>query len=58
MNKPANIPTPPAYDVTDEGLRIWQGGEVVDIIPKRYYGNLIKDLLEQMRKDVKNDERR
>ena len=55
MNKPANIPLPPAYDFTDEGLRIWQGGKVVDIIPKRYYGNLIKDLLEQMMRDVKND---
>ena len=55
MNAAANMPTPPAYDFTDEGLRIWQGGKVVDIIPKRYYGNLVKDLLEQMMRDVKND---
>ena len=55
MTKPANIPMPPAYDFTDEGLRIWQDGKVGYIIPKRYYGNLIKDTLEQMMKDVKND---
>ena len=54
MSAAANIPTPPAYDFTDEGLRIWQGGKVVDIIPKRYYGNLIKDLLERMMKDTKD----
>ena len=54
MTKPANIPMPPAYDFTDEGLRIWEDGEVKHIIPKRYYGNLIKDTLEQMMKDIKD----
>jgi hypothetical protein len=51
--EPANIPTPPAYDFTDEGLRIWQDGKSVATIPHRYYGGLVHALVEKMAKESK-----
>lgn len=48
---PDNIPTPPAYDFKD-GLRIWQNGEVVAVIPPNFYGNLILDLVKEMRRKI------
>jgi hypothetical protein len=50
--KPANIPSPPAYDFTEEGMRIWIDGKVATTFPRSYYGNLLHDLIEQMQKDL------
>lgn len=40
--------TPLAYDFTPDGLRIWQGGEVVGIIPDNAHGNLIHALVKRL----------
>lgn len=48
---PANVPTPPAYDFHD-GLRIWQDGQIVAVIPPNFYGNLAMDLVKEMRKKL------
>lgn len=49
--EPANDTTPPAYDFRD-GLRIWQDGEVVAIIPPSYYANLTLELVKQMKRET------
>ena len=48
MSVAANIPTPPAYDFTDEGLRIWVDGKPVAIIKDSAHGDLTHKLIKRM----------
>lgn len=55
MPEPANIPTPPAWDFTDEGLRIWKDGEPCGTIPRHALANLTLDIIKDMQKGTRND---
>lgn len=51
--KPANTETPPAYDFTKEGMRVWKDGKVETTFPKSYYGNMVHGMIKEMQKDLK-----
>ena len=53
MTKPANIPTPPAYNFTSKGLQIEKAGNVVFIEP-REYGLIVHAMTEQMLKESRD----
>jgi len=48
MNAAANIPTPPAYDFTDEGLRIWIEGKPACVIKDNAHADLTHKLIKRM----------